>query len=88
LAFAACAEPDTPGVENKEYDLKVTSETILNFEAEGGEGVIAYTLEEKTRFSPVGQPVVEAFCEAAWVSELTVAENITFQVAANEAEAR
>ena len=88
LAFAACTEPDTPGVENKEYDLKVTSETILNFEAEGGKGVIAYTLEEKTRFSPVGQPVVEAFCEATWVSELTVAENITFQVAANEADAR
>lgn len=88
LAFAACTEPDTPGVENKEYDLKVTSETILNFDAEGGKGVIAYTLEEKTRFSPVGQPVVEAFCEATWVSELTVAENITFQVAANEADAR
>lgn len=88
LAFAACTEPDTPGVENKEYDLKVTSETILNFEAEGGKGVIAYTLEEKTRFSPVGQPVVEAFCEATWVSELTVAENITFHVAANEADAR
>ena len=88
MAFAACTEPDTPGVENKEYDLKVTSETILNFEAEGGKGVIAYTLEEKTRFSPVGQPVVEAFCEATWVSELTVAENITFQVAANEADAR
>ena len=88
LALAACTEPDTPGVENKEYDLKVTSETILNFEAEGGKGVIAYTLEENTRFSPVGQPVVEAFCEATWVSELTVAENITFQVAANEADAR
>lgn len=88
LAFAACTEPDTPGVENKEYDLKVTSETTLNFEAEGGEGVIAYTLEEKTRFSPVGQPVVEAFCEATWISELTVAENITFKVAANDGEAR
>ena len=88
LAFAACTEPDTPGVENKEYDLKVTSETTLNFDAEGGKGVIAYTLEEKTRFSPVGQPVVEAFCEATWVSELTVAENITFQVAANEVDAR
>lgn len=88
LAFAACTDPDTPGVENKEYDLKVTSQTLLNFDAEGGEGVIAYTLEEKTRFSPVGQPVVEAFCEAAWVSELTVAENITFKVAANDGEAR
>lgn len=88
LAFAACTEPDTPGVENKEYNLKVTSETILNFDAEGGEGVIAYTLEEKTRFSPVGQPIVEAFCEATWVSELTVAENITFKVAANDGEAR
>ena len=88
LAFAACTEPDTPGVENKEYNLKVTSETILNFDAEGGDGVITYTLEEQTRFSPVGQPVVEAFCVDTWVSELTVAENITFKVAANDGEAR
>ena len=88
LAFAACTEPDTPGVENKEYALNVTSEKIMNFEAEGGQGVITFDLEEVTRFSPVGMPVVEAFCEAAWVTDLAVAENITFNVAANEGDVR
>lgn len=36
----------------------------------------------------VTQPKVEATCEADWVTDLTVAENITFTVTANEAEAR
>ena len=88
LAFAACNEPDVPGVENKEYTLNVTSEKVLNFEAEGGQGVIAYNLVEVTRYEPVPQPVVEAVCAAEWVTDLTVAENITFNVAANEGEAR
>lgn len=87
LAFTAC-EPVTPGVENKEYSLNVTSESVLNFEAEGGQGVISYTLEEVTRFSPVAQPEVEATCEAEWITDITVAETITFNVAANEGEAR
>ena len=88
LAFAACNEPDVPGVENKEYTLNVTSEKVLNFEAEGGQGVIAYNLVEVTRYEPVPQPVVEAVCAAEWVTDLTVAENITFNVAANEGKAR
>ena len=88
LAFAACTEPDEPGVENKEYTLNVTSEKVLNFEAEGGQGVIAYNLVEVTRNSPVPEPVVEAECAAEWVTDLTVAETITFNVAANEGDAR
>ena len=87
LAFTAC-EPATPGVENKEYSLNVTSESVLNFEAEGGQGVISYTLEEVTRLSPVAQPEVEATCAAEWITDITVAETITFNVAANEGEAR
>lgn len=88
LAFAACTEPEKPVVENTEYNLNVTSNKILNFEAEGGQGVIEYNLVEVTRFSPVPQPVVEAICDAAWVTDIAVDETITFNVAANESDAR
>lgn len=90
LVFAAC-EPDTPEQEvEKEAVLTLTSEAEMNFEAEGGEGVITFTAEWKdvTRNSPVPAPEVEATCEAQWVENLTVAENITFTVLANEADAR
>ena len=90
LVFAAC-EPDTPEQEvEKEAVLTLTSEAEMNFEAEGGEGVITFTAEWKdvTRNSPVPAPEVEATCEAQWVEDLTVAENITFTVLANEADAR
>ena len=90
LVFAAC-EPDTPeqNVEKKAV-LILTSEATMEFAAEGGQGVITYTakMEEVTRTSPVPEPEVEATCEVAWVENLTVAENITFDVAVNEGEAR
>ena len=87
LAFAAC-EPVEPGVENKEYNINLTSENVLNFEAEGGQGVITYNLIEVTRNSVAPQPEVEATCAAEWITDITVAETITFNVAANEGEAR
>ena len=90
LVFAAC-EPDTPEQKvEKEAVLSLTSEATMNFGAEGGEGVITFTaeLKEVTRYEPVPVPVVEAACEADWVTDLTVDENITFTVLANEAEAR
>mgnify|MGYP003299338846 CR=1 FL=1 len=58
LAFAAC-QPEEPGVENKVYNLSVTSESVLNFEAEGGQGVITYNLAEVTRTKPVPEPQVD-----------------------------
>ena len=90
LVFAAC-EPDTPEQKvEKEAVLTLTSEATLSFGAEGGEGVITFTAELKdvTRNSPVPEPVVEAACEADWVTDLTVDENITFTVLANEGDAR
>ena len=81
LAFAACEEPEQ-GVDDPVKDpvLNVT-ETTLNFEAKGGAGVINYSVE-----NAVEGTEVEATCEADWVTDLTVAETITFTVAANEAE--
>lgn len=60
----------------------------MNFEAVGGKGAILYNLEEVTRFEPVPMPVVEAFCAAAWITDISIEEDITFNVAANDGEAR
>ncbi|MBP3547642.1 MAG: BACON domain-containing protein [Alistipes sp.] len=97
LVFAACSEDTTDPTPqpqpDKEYaaELTLTSEATMEFAAEGGEGVITYTAKmvEVTREGDVvPQPEVEATCEAAWVENLTVSENITFTVAVNEGEAR
>ena len=83
LAFAACNEtPDTP-VE-KEYALEVTSSKVMEFTAEGGEGLIEWALTEVTRLSPV-EPTFTT--EAEWIA--LDAENLgAFTVAANEGEPR
>ena len=91
LAFAACENTEEPKPQvEKEAVLTLTSEATMEFAAEGGEGVITFTAEWKdvTRESPVPEPEVEATCAADWVTDLTVAETITFTVLANEADAR
>ncbi len=82
LVFAACGEnpePDVPEV--KDPVLTLTCDNPLVFEAEGGDATIAYAIE-----NAVEGVELQASCEAAWVENVTVAENITFTVAANEAE--
>ena len=89
LAFVACENTEEPKPQvEKEAVLTLTSEATMEFAAEGGEGVITYTAKmvEVTRVTV--EPKVEATCEADWVENLTVAENITFTVLANEADAR
>ena len=95
MVFAACSDDTTDPTPqpNKEYapELTLTSEATMEFAAEGGEGVITYTAKmvEVTREADVDtMPEVEATCEAAWIENLTVAENITFDVAVNEGDAR
>ena len=90
VVFAACQtktpepqpqpEPE-PQPEVKEPKLTLTSENILEFKATGGEGIITYTLENS-----VEGIELEAECEAEWVANLTVGENVTFSVAANDVE--
>ena len=86
LAFAACNEtPDTPV--QKEYTFEVTSEKVMEFEVEGGEGLIEWTVNEVTRFSPVPEPVPTFVTEAEWIA--LDAENLgAFTVAENEGEPR
>ena len=83
MAFVAC-QPDTPETP-KEYTLEVTSETTMEFPAEGGEGVIAWALNEVTRNNPHPAPTIQ--CEVEWI--ILYAEDMgAFAVAANEGEVR
>ncbi|MBR2429160.1 MAG: BACON domain-containing protein [Alistipes sp.] len=63
--------------------LTLTTEDTLSFTADGGTGAIGYTIENAIEgFDPT------ATCEAEWITDITIAETITFTVAANEGEAR
>ena len=85
MAFVAC-EPDTPNTP-KEYALELTSDAVMEFPAEGGEGVIEWALNEVTRYEPVPEALPTFTTEAAWIA--LDAENLgAFAVAANEGEAR
>lgn len=85
MAFVAC-QPDTPETP-KEYTLEVTSETTMEFPAEGGEGLIEWTLNEVTRNNPHPAPAPTFQCEAEWIT-LYAEDMGAFVVAANEGEAR
>ena len=85
MAFVAC-QPDTPETP-KEYTLEVTSETTMEFSAEGGEGLIEWTLNEVTRNNPHPAPAPTFQCEAEWIT-LYAEDMGAFVVAVNEGEAR
>ena len=84
LAFAACEETPS-GVENPANDpvLTLTSDAVMNFGAEGGEGAITFTLENEKEGLDV-----TASCAAEWVSDITVGNRVVFEVEANNGEAR
>ena len=82
--FVACTdkpEPQPQPEPQKKAQLILTSNEVMNFKAEGGQGTIEYTLvnaREDVQF--------EAVCEAAWIGEFAFGEEITFTVAENENE--
>lgn len=64
--------------------ITLTSEATMSYTCEGGEGTITYTLE-----NPKEGVNVTATCDQDWITDVTVGDEITFNVAANEAnEAR
>ena len=77
LAFAACEPTNSKTDANAE--LTLTSEQLISFDAAGGSGTITYTLENVKEGT-----LPTAKSGAAWVTDLTVAETITFNVAAND----
>ena len=84
LAFAACQKSSEAVDEPIDQDpvLTITSESVLKFDAQGGEAEITYTLEYAGEGA---QP--KATCEAKWV-EVKVGNTIRVTVAANDGEAR
>ena len=82
--FVACTdkpEPEPQPEPQKKAQLILTSNEVMNFKAEGGQGTIEYTLvnaREGVEF--------EAVCEAAWIGEFAYGDVITFTVAENDAE--
>lgn len=82
--FVACTDKPEPQPEpepQKKAQLILTSNEVMNFKAEGGQGTIEYTLvnaREGVEF--------EAVCDAAWIGEFAFGEEITFAVAENDAE--
>ena len=85
MAFVAC-EPDTPNTP-KEYALELTSDAVMEFPAEGGEGNIAWRFNEVTRNSPVPQPEPTFQCDAEWIV-LSARHLGAFEVHPNEGGAR
>ena len=82
IGFVACSDDEDPQVApTGDPELKLTSESVMNFAADGGKGTITYSLKNK-----VDGVEPTATCSADWVSDLKVGAAVTFAVAANEAE--
>lgn len=92
VAFAAC-EPDTNEVNYDNLKIKLTSDSVINFGLEGGEGTITYDFDdisEATR-SQLKYPTPEAVTAVEWITDITVHPTdleVTFNVAANTGSAR
>lgn len=79
LLLFSCEKPSKEPAQEDIITLEVTSEKQLSFKAEGGEGVINYTLTNATDLTPLK---VEA--QHTWVSITEVAESIKFNVCPND----
>lgn len=83
--LVACSKTEEPQPEPKpevkDPILILTSNEVMNFTADGGNGTIEYTLvneKEDVEFT--------AEYNAEWITDFAYAENITFIVAANDTE--
>ena len=84
VALTACetkkGETNTPAEVDNNLVIKLTSQSVMNFEAIGGDGEITY------EFEATRAHVAEAATAVAWIENLTSTEEgkVTFRVAANE----
>ena len=86
MAFVAC-EPDTPNTP-KEYALELTSDTVMEFPAEGGEGNISWEYIEVTRAIIEPEPVPEFATDSEEWIVLSLRHPGAFEVKENAGEAR
>lgn len=78
FALVAC-ETTTPAQSDENAVLTLTSEQSLNFNPMGGKGTITYTLTDAK-----ANALPSAVSGAEWITDITVAEDITFNVAVND----
>ena len=85
VALTSCepSSSENPNEVDANLKIKLTSSSVMNFEATGGEGEITYEFEELTRAH-----VAEAATAVAWIENLTSSQEgkVTFNVAANESK--
>lgn len=83
LLFVVACESNEEEPKVEAPVLALTSEATMEFAPEGGAGEIAYTLEN-------AEEGVEltATTAAEWITDVAVAESVTFTVAANDGDAR
>lgn len=85
LLFVSC-EPNEPASQiDANLKIKLTSQSVMNFEAAGGEGVITYEFE---KLDATRANVAEAATAVAWIENLTSTQEgkVTFNVAAYDGE--
>ena len=86
LTLVACNDKPVNELPEKSYLFELTSNDVMEFPAEGGHGVIEWTLKEVTR-STADMPEPKFATEAEWIA--LDAQNLgAFTVAENEGEAR
>ena len=84
LALSACAESSTDGAD---LELHCTSQSVMNFTGDGGEGVIEYTLTEKATRSSAAK--VTATADVDWITIKSIeSDRVIFLVALNEGSER
>lgn len=85
--FTACEGDNEVNLDN--LKIKLSSDSVMSFGVDGGEGVITYEFEEisdATR-AKMKYPAAEAATAVDWITDLTVhatSLEVTFNVAANE----
>ena len=86
LTLVACNDKPVEKLPTKSYLFELTSNDVMEFPAEGGQGVIEWTLKEVAR-SIADMPEPKFATEADWIA--LDAQNLgAFTVAENEGEAR
>ena len=71
--------------------LKLTSSSVMNIDAAGGQGEITYTFVSEDETRAKAAPEVTAVCVVDWISDIVVNtkdRKITFNVAANDGNER
>ena len=89
-ATMVSCETENSGGDGGNYVLTLASTSVMNFEAEGGVGEIGYALTEVTRSSKPATPYNDLVvdCSVDWITDIAVAESITFKVLPNDGAER